>query len=63
MQCFIQDFDGFWYKIPVSLRDEFSKWLEDFQEYRDRLHTDFDKYRCLHPCNYMFDSVEVLKEA
>ncbi len=62
MYCFIEDFDGLWYKIPVSLRGEFCQWLEDIQEYRERLHENFDKYRCMHPCNYMFKSVKVLRE-
>jgi hypothetical protein len=52
---FNQDSKGNWYRLPVALRSEFMDCIGtgDFTKY--------DKYRCLHPCNYMFDKAEVLK--
>jgi hypothetical protein len=60
---FIQDEnDGHWYKIPVSLKESFYDWQESMYTESEWLGCDFDKYRCMHPCNYMFKEIEVLKE-
>lgn len=61
--CFVTDNDGHWYRIPVNTKFQFEKWVEvietiDFT-YDDQ---DFSKYRSMHPINYMFKDVEVLKE-
>lgn len=65
---FIQDSDGIWYKIPVSQRNKFEEWIEisnkpscQFEE-GDYNGPNFDDYRCMHPCNYMFKEINVLKE-
>lgn len=67
--CFLSDTDGLWYRVPVKMRDEFYDWIDSKLLYvaeedleSEPYFTDFSKYRCLHPCNYMFKSVEVLKE-
>ena len=62
--CFITDHDGHWYKIPVDKRNLFDDYLDamanDDIDYNGET---FTKYRCMHPCNYMFKNVEVLKES
>ena len=66
--CFVTDNDGHWYKIPVSKREDFHEWVEYIESYidpEDSQDFDFDKYdsyRCMHPTNYMFNDIEVLKE-
>ena len=57
MNCFVVDHEGAWYKLPVALRDEFYDYLDGISN------EDFMKYRCLHPCNYMFSDLQVLKES
>lgn len=67
-QMFIQDNDGHWYKIFVSDRDKFDEWVELCEkpscqiEEDDYTGPDFDKFRCMHPCNYMSSDIRVLKE-
>lgn len=65
---FVQDDEGHWYKIPTNLKEQFEEWLEFFNkpscqfEEGDYNGPDFDKYRSMHPCNYMFKEIHVLKE-
>jgi hypothetical protein len=69
--CFVIDHDGHWYKIPVSEKSNFNDWVElTSQRYLteeiikrlEETHECFDDYRCMHPVNYMFKEIEVLKE-
>jgi hypothetical protein len=60
----IQDYDGHWYRIPVSQKENFEEWNEFCNnELSDYTGPQFDSYRSLHPCNYMFKEIHVLKEA
>lgn len=67
---FIQDEEGHWYKIHVSQKENFEKWTElcnkpscqvEDEDYEGL--PDFDSHRCMHPCNYMFKDIQVLKES
>lgn len=67
--CFVTDNDGHWYKIPVKLKTKFEDWVEYSATYTEALDRDdlanvpdFDDYRCMHPVNYMFEKILVLKE-
>jgi len=67
--CFVSDIDGLWYKLPVKLKDDFYDWVDSRMNYvseedLEACHQEnpFVKYRCLHPVNYMFKDVSVLKE-
>lgn len=67
--CFVSDADGVWYRVPVKLREDFYDWTESKSNYvaeedleAEPYFPDFSKYRSLHPCNYMFKTIEVLKE-
>jgi hypothetical protein len=64
--CFITDNDGFWYFIPVNQRDNFTSCLEDMESDPNLYIVfikNFERYRSLHPVNYMFPSLskKVLK--
>lgn len=65
---FIQDDEGHWYKIPVSLKEKFQEWIEYSNkpscQYEDGDYNgpEFDDYRSMHPCNFMFKEIDVLKE-
>ena len=65
--CFVTDNVGHWYKIPVSEKQNFEDWLEitshDKHEDSVEFNKCFDDYRCMHPVNYMFKEIEVLKES
>jgi hypothetical protein len=58
--CFVADSGSIWYRIPVIMRNQFYNLLDDNEK---ELKTMFFSYRCLHPINYMFPVVEVLKES
>ena len=61
--CFVIDFKGIGYRIPVSKREEFYDWDESCQNgYQNN---DFLNFRCMHPVNYMFkiEDLKVLKES
>jgi hypothetical protein len=66
---FVQDSYGIWYRIPVSKKEKFEEWLEIDKkpscqiEEGDYDGPNFSDYKCMHPCNYMFKSIEVLKES
>lgn len=60
--CFVTDDSGHWYKIPVKLKNEFEEYREAMENDLDWKGVDFDKYRSMHPVNYMFPVIEVLKE-
>lgn len=61
--CFITDAEGHWYKIPVNKKYEFEKWVQAVESISDLYdYEDFDKYRCMHPVNYMFKEPTTLKE-
>jgi len=61
--CFTTNRVGRWYKIPVNKRNLFDNYV-DAMENDDKQYDgeNFEKYRCMHPCNYMFKNIEVLKE-
>lgn len=65
---FIQDDEGHWYKIPASQKEKFEEWIEFCNkpscqiEEGDWDGPDFDSLRYMHPCNYMFKEIYVLKE-
>lgn len=67
MFCFYQSptgSNGSWYKIPVELRQQIEN---DFEMVLLKNHyhlssINWDEYKCMHPCNYMFKEIEVLKE-
>lgn len=65
---FIQDDEGHWFKIKVSQKEKFYEWIEFCNKpscqvkEEDYDGPDFDKLRCMHPCNYMFKEIFVLKE-
>ena len=67
---FIQDEEGQWYKIPVSQKENFEKWIELNSKPSCQVEDedfaglpDFYFSRCMHPCNYMFKDIQVLKES
>jgi hypothetical protein len=69
--CFVTDSDGYWYKIPVSEKQNFEDWVEligmryvtvEDLKRMDEANGRFDDYRCMHPVNYMFKETFVLKE-
>jgi hypothetical protein len=55
---FIEDEEQHWYIIPVSQKEQFSKWLECYDESADYDGPDFHKCRCRHPSNYMFTELK-----
>jgi hypothetical protein len=57
--CFVCDKNGLWYKIPVRVKNTF----DEFSENNNPLIKEFSKYRSMHPCNYMFNDIFVLKES
>lgn len=57
--CFATDNKGYWYRIPVKLKRIFDDCLEE----NSPVIKEFDRYRSLHPVNYMFTDVAVLKES
>ena len=61
----MQDSRGLWYKIPLDKRSQIEQYFQNIIEKNDNNYYDssFDQYICLHPCNYMFKNVEVLKES
>lgn len=68
--CFVTDKQGYWYRIPVKKREEFFDWSENYKKYEKELNLDdladvpdFNDYRCMHPINYMFNEIKVLKES
>lgn len=62
--CFISDCDRHWYKIPVDKLYAFNEYLAAINNKEiEYCEENFEKYRCMHPCNYMFKNVEVLKES
>ena len=67
-KMFIQDNAGQWYKILVSDRNKFDEWIEFYDKLScqfdegDYDGPNFDKFRCMHPCNYMASDIQVLKE-
>ena len=62
MFCFVTDQSGHWFIIKVYQKQEFEDYCEAMENDVDWEGTDFDKYRSLHPVNYMFSSRETLKE-
>ena len=62
MFCFVHDGDGHWYIIEVSQRQEFEDYREAMENDGEWHGVDFNKYRSMHPVNYMFSSRETLKE-
>lgn len=63
MFCFYQAYTGRWFKIPVLLRPKIEEYFEKVQE--NPYHTSdicWDMFICMHPNNYMFKEIEVLKE-
>ena len=49
---FRSDGDGHWYYIPVERSEEFSYWVESFDENTDIYL--FDEFSCDDPENYVF---------
>jgi hypothetical protein len=63
MFCFVTDNDGHWYKIPVKHKSLFEEWVECMYNDQEWEHeVDFENYRSMHPSNYMFNDVYILKE-
>jgi len=60
---FITDGAGHWYIIEVSQRQEFEDYCEAMENDSEWHGIDFNKYRSMHPVNYMFSTREVLKES
>jgi hypothetical protein len=60
--CFVTDNTGHWYKIPVSKKYDFEEYIHAMENDLIWDNDDFEKYRCMHPVNYMFKDIEVLKE-
>lgn len=54
--CYVTDENHHWYFIPVRNRIHF------YDSYPEEIVKYYNKYKCIHPVNYMFDKKEVLKE-
>jgi hypothetical protein len=63
MYCFVTDQSGHWFKIRVSQKQEFEDYVEAMENDIDWEGDDYNQYRCMHPVNYMFPIVDVLKES
>ena len=62
MYCFVTDHSGHWFKINVSQREDFYDYIETMENDAVWEGEDYDQYRCMHPVNYMFNEILVLKE-
>ena len=63
MWCFVTDSSGHWFRIPVSYKAEFERYVEIMENDGIWDGSDFDRYRSMHPVNYMYANIEVLKES
>ena len=60
--CFVHDSSGHWFKIPVSKKSDFDDYVYAAENDLNWEGEDYEKYRSMHPVNYMFQTVDVLKE-
>jgi hypothetical protein len=63
MYCFVTDSSGHWFKIDVSQKQDFEDYVESMENDACWEGEDYSQYRCMHPVNYMFPILEVLKES
>ena len=63
MWCFTTDSSGHWFKIPVVYKSIFEDYVDAMENDKDWKGENFEKYRCMHPVNYMFKEISVLKES
>lgn len=60
MYCLVKDSDGHWYQIPLEMKDDFKKAVEEIETFDNwQMFEDFgfEDYRLnLHISSYCFDS-------